>query len=185
MMYHNDISGALEQQPFAFGDYLSATVRANRMASQKTDQFCSDTSLDCTGNDCLGKQATWSKSLTADNTKVKPVPLVIWLHPCAQRGAEQCSAARHVVVLSSVLAHTPVCFVLHVLLPLTPLVACYADSYNTGYSPQYRQANVRQAVAGSGVVVMAFDQVGFGIRVTQGGNKFYARHGGNASLLGQ
>ena len=28
-------------------------------------------------------------------------------------------------------------------------------------------------------------QVGFGIRNTQGGNRFYARHGAHASLLGQ
>ena len=48
-------------------------------------------------------------------------------------------------------------------------------SYNTGYSPQYGQADVRGALIGAGgggggggcAVVMAFDQVGFGIRVTQ------------------
>ena len=28
-------------------------------------------------------------------------------------------------------------------------------------------------------------QVGFGIRNTQGGNRFYARHGAHASLMGQ
>ena len=109
MMYHDDISGKLDTQAFAFGDYLSAT-------------------------------ATWHTNLTAANTAKKPVSLVIWLHPY---------------------------------------------SYNTGYSPQYGQANVRQDLAEAGHVVMAFDQVGFGIRVTQGGNKFYARHGGKASLLGQ
>ena len=32
---------------------------------------------------------------------------------------------------------------------------------------------------------MAYDQVGFGIRNTQGGNRFYSRHGGDGSLLGQ
>jgi hypothetical protein len=32
---------------------------------------------------------------------------------------------------------------------------------------------------------MAYDQVGFGIRNTQGGNRFYARHGADGSLLGQ
>ena len=71
-----------------------------------------------------------------------------------------------------------------VFAPLPVLCGC-SDSYNTGYSPQYGQANIREALARSGNVVMAFDQVGFGIRVTQGGNKFYARHGGHASLLGQ
>ena len=54
-----------------------------------------------------------------------------------------------------------------------------------GYSPQYGQANIREAIAKAGYVAMAFDMVGFGIRVTQGGNKFYSRHGGKASLLGQ
>ena len=65
---------------------------------------------------------------------------------------------------------------------------------------------MRESLANAGYVVMAYDQVGFGIRVTQcaptpslcsplladdgilgsrGGNKFYARHGGRGSLLGQ
>ncbi len=108
MYHHEDGEPLLDQQPFAFGDYLSA-------------------------------EALWLANSTVSPTK--PTCLVIWLHPY---------------------------------------------SYNTGYSPQYGQADVRAPVAReAGCVVMAFDQVGFGIRVTQGGNKFYARHGGRASLLGQ
>ena len=106
MMYHDDILQPLTQQPFSFGDYLSAT-------------------------------ATWNSAVKVDSAQ--PQPLVIWLHPY---------------------------------------------SYNTGYSPAYGQSNVRAALA-KDHVVMAFDQVGFGIRVTQGGPRFYARHGGKASLLGQ
>jgi pimeloyl-ACP methyl ester carboxylesterase len=109
MMYHDeDGEPLLDQQPFAFGDYLSA-------------------------------EAHWLANSTV--SPANPTCLLIWLHPF---------------------------------------------SYNTGYSPQYGQADVRAPVAReAGCVVMAFDQVGFGIRVTQGGNKFYARHGGSASLLGQ
>ena len=58
-------------------------------------------------------------------------------------------------------------------------------SYNTGYTPSYRQSRIHLQLASAGFVVVAYDQVGFGIRNTQGGNRFYARHGGNASLLGQ
>jgi hypothetical protein len=72
--------------------------------------------------------------------------------------------------------------------PQALVIWLHPFAYNTGYSPQYGQANIREeliSAGGVGAVVMAFDMVGFGIRVTQGGNKFYARHGGNASLLGQ
>eukprot|EP00947_MAST-08B_sp_MAST-8B-sp1_P005841 g5841.t1 len=58
-------------------------------------------------------------------------------------------------------------------------------SYNTGYTPSYRQARAHEAIAAAGFVVMAYDQAGFGIRNSAGGNRFYARHGDRASLLGQ
>ena len=58
-------------------------------------------------------------------------------------------------------------------------------SYNTGYTPSYGQAKAWADIAAAGHVVMAYDQVGFGIRNTQGGNRFYARHGADGSLLGQ
>eukprot|EP00040_Diaphanoeca_grandis_P027832 m.159300 g.159300 ORF g.159300 m.159300 type:complete len:763 (+) comp31130_c0_seq2:1-2289(+) len=57
-------------------------------------------------------------------------------------------------------------------------------SYNTGYTPTYEGAHAWSDMAAAGYIVMAYDQVGFGIRNTQGGNRFYARHGGNASLFG-
>ena len=41
-------------------------------------------------------------------------------------------------------------------------------SYNTGYTPSYGGAAVWAEMAAAGYVVMAFDQVGFGIRNTQG-----------------
>ena len=72
--------------------------------------------------DYLSAEALWSQDMTASNTRDKPAPVVIWLHPY---------------------------------------------SYNTGYAPQYGQANVRESLANAGYVVMAYDQVGFGIRVTQ------------------
>ena len=58
-------------------------------------------------------------------------------------------------------------------------------SYNTGYTPTYGQDHVHVALASAGFVVMAFDQIGMGLRNSDGGNRFYARHGGSASLLGQ
>ena len=58
-------------------------------------------------------------------------------------------------------------------------------SYNTGYTPTYGQSKAWADIAAAGHVVMAYDQVGFGIRNTQGGNRFYARHGADGSLLGQ
>ena len=100
MMYHGGAAG-LRNQPFSFGDYLSA-------------------------------QAYWHPGTTVDPAKLQPA--VIWLHPF---------------------------------------------SYNTGYAPTYMGARAWSEIAAAGYVVMAYDQVGFGIRNTQGGNRFYGRHGGN------
>ena len=58
-------------------------------------------------------------------------------------------------------------------------------SYNTGFAPAYSQARVFEDVAHKGYIVVAFDAVGFGMRNTQGGARFYARHGDSASLLGK
>lgn len=68
--------------------------------------------------------------------------------------------------------------------PQPAVIWLHPFSYNTGYTPTYMGAKAWSEIAAQGFVVMAYDQVGFGIRNTQGGNRFYARHGGNSSLLG-
>eukprot|EP00912_Choanoflagellata_sp_UC4_P000645 UC4_evm3s399 len=57
-------------------------------------------------------------------------------------------------------------------------------SYATGYASTYGQSMVHEDLARSGVVVLAYDQVGFATRIREGGTTFYARYGGRASLLG-
>lgn len=69
--------------------------------------------------------------------------------------------------------------------PVPTVLWLHPYSYNTGYSPSYQQSNVVEDLANAGFLVMAFDQVGFGIRNTQGGARFYARHCGDRSLLGR
>ena len=65
------------------------------------------------------------------------------------------------------------------------LIWLHPYSYNTGYSPSYRQSNVAQEMAADGHVVMTFDQIGFGLRNFRGGNVFYDRYGGRSSLFGR
>jgi hypothetical protein len=48
-------------------------------------------------------------------------------------------------------------------------------SYNTGYAPTYGQASAWEEIANAGFVVMAYDQIGFGLRNSQGGVPFYSR----------
>ena len=57
-------------------------------------------------------------------------------------------------------------------------------SYNTAYNPRYMQSRVHEDLAKAGFVVLAFEMTGFGLRNFQGGARFYERHGGRASLLG-
>ena len=57
-------------------------------------------------------------------------------------------------------------------------------SYATGFTPSYGCDTVHTKLAEAGYVSIAFDQVGFGMRILEGGNTFYARHGRRASLFG-
>jgi hypothetical protein len=69
--------------------------------------------------------------------------------------------------------------------PLPAVIWLHPYSYATGYAAAYSQAQVVPAlVRGSGALVVAFDLVGFGSRLRQGGTAFFARHGGRASPLG-
>ena len=69
--------------------------------------------------------------------------------------------------------------------PHPALIWLHPYSYNTGYSPNYMQETTAQYMAGKGYIVMAFDQIGFGLRNARGGNLFYDRVGGEASLFGR
>ena len=51
-------------------------------------------------------------------------------------------------------------------------------SYATGFTPTYGSDDVHMALAHAGFVTVSFDQVGFGLRILEGGTTFYARHGG-------
>ena len=57
-------------------------------------------------------------------------------------------------------------------------------AYNRGYSPTYEQSKVWDTVAAAGYAVIAYEQIGFGGRVREGGTAFYARNGNRGSLLG-
>lgn len=57
-------------------------------------------------------------------------------------------------------------------------------SYSTGYTPAYGQAHVHEELAVAGFVVLTYDQLGFGLRLPQGGTSFYARYGGESSIFG-
>lgn len=64
------------------------------------------------------------------------------------------------------------------------IVWLHPYSYSTGYSPAYGQTRVHEALAAAGFVVLCFDQLGFGLRLTQGGTSFYARYGAQSSIFG-
>jgi hypothetical protein len=68
--------------------------------------------------------------------------------------------------------------------PLPAVIWLHPYAYSTGYVAAYGQAQVVPALVRSGALVVAFDQVGFGSRLQQGGSAFFARHGGRASPLG-
>jgi pimeloyl-ACP methyl ester carboxylesterase len=58
-------------------------------------------------------------------------------------------------------------------------------SYSTGYYASYeRDGLVVDKLAKAGYVVLAYDQIGFGTRLLDGGSTFYARYGNDASLFG-
>eukprot|EP00939_MAST-03C_sp_MAST-3C-sp1_P002329 g2329.t1 len=58
-------------------------------------------------------------------------------------------------------------------------------SYATGFATTYGSASVvEDLVAKANVTVLAFDQIGFGSRVREGGNAFYNRYADGSSLLG-
>ena len=58
-------------------------------------------------------------------------------------------------------------------------------SYNRGYDTGGNNTDTFLVLAKQGFVVLAFDMVGMGMRVTQGGARFYQAHGANSSLLAQ
>ena len=58
-------------------------------------------------------------------------------------------------------------------------------SYNRGFDAGGNNTDAHLALANEGFLVLAFDMLGFGMRVTEGGDKFYRRFGGRASLLGR
>jgi len=68
--------------------------------------------------------------------------------------------------------------------PAPAVIWLHPYAYNTGYAPAYLQARVFEDLAHAGFVVMAYEQIGFGLRNTQGGNRFYRRHGDTSSILG-
>ena len=57
-------------------------------------------------------------------------------------------------------------------------------SYATGYCPEYGSASAVSALVRAGYAVLAYDQIGFGMRLREGGTAFYHRYGGRASLFG-
>ena len=57
-------------------------------------------------------------------------------------------------------------------------------SYSTGYTPAYGHARVHDALAAASFVVLCYDQLGFGLRLPQGGTSFYARYGAKSSIFG-
>ena len=58
-------------------------------------------------------------------------------------------------------------------------------SYSTGYYASYERGGlIVDNLARAGYVVLAYDQIGFGTRLLEGGSTFYARHGNAASLFG-
>ena len=68
---------------------------------------------------------------------------------------------------------------------LPAVIWLHPYSYATGYVAAYTATQVVPAlVTGAGAVVVAFDFVGFGSRLKQGGTTFFARHGGSASPFG-
>jgi hypothetical protein len=67
---------------------------------------------------------------------------------------------------------------------LPAVVWLHPYSYATGFVSTYGQAQVIPALVNSGIVVLSFDQVGFGSRLRQGGTTFFARHGASASPFG-
>eukprot|EP00935_MAST-01C_sp_MAST-1C-sp1_P000248 g248.t1 len=74
--------------------------------------------------------------------------------------------------------------------PAPAVIWLHPFSYATGYSAptgkSAGQANVWLDLVNQSrpYVVLAYDQVGFATRLREGGNTFYARYGGRASLLG-
>jgi len=58
-------------------------------------------------------------------------------------------------------------------------------SYATGFVSTYGENSIVQdLVHNTGSIVLAFDQIGFGTRIKEGGKKFYDRYGSQASLFG-
>eukprot|EP00658_Telonema_sp_P-2_P074888 TRINITY_DN6420_c0_g2_i2.p1 TRINITY_DN6420_c0_g2~~TRINITY_DN6420_c0_g2_i2.p1 ORF type:complete len:252 (-),score=48.89 TRINITY_DN6420_c0_g2_i2:155-910(-) len=58
-------------------------------------------------------------------------------------------------------------------------------SYSTGYEAAYQSGNPVESLTKAGYAVIAYDQIGFGSRIRDGGATFYSRHGGSKSLFGQ
>ena len=64
------------------------------------------------------------------------------------------------------------------------IVWLHPYSYSTGYTPAYGQSRVYEELTAAGFAVLAYDQLGFGLRLPQGGTTFYARYGGRSSIFG-
>ena len=59
-------------------------------------------------------------------------------------------------------------------------------SYATGYFPSYvKGGDVVVQLVQAGYCVLAYDQIGFGTRINEGGTNFYARYGATSSLFGR
>ena len=68
---------------------------------------------------------------------------------------------------------------------LDAVIWLHPYSYASGYVSTYGENSIVQDIVHeSKRIVVAFDQIGFGTRVRQGGQVFYDRHGSRASLFG-
>jgi len=68
---------------------------------------------------------------------------------------------------------------------LPAVIWLHPYAYATGYVAAYGQTQViPELVTKGGAVVIAFDLLGFGSRIRQGGTTFFARHGDRASPFG-
>jgi hypothetical protein len=69
---------------------------------------------------------------------------------------------------------------------LPPVVIwLHGYGYNRGYDTQGNNTGAFLDLAAAGFVVIAYDQIGFGIRLAEGGAAFYRRYPRGASLLGK
>ena len=125
----------------------------------------------------------------------QPMPVVIWLHPFAfNRGYSKFSHLTMflffhfvslldmcVVFLQLIMNTALAPFFVFVIDMHTTLIIC---CHHCSQGPTYGQSRVWEMLASAGVVVVTYEQIGFGGRVREGGTSFYARNGNRGSLLG-